>query len=241
MRALLGTRRVDGMARRSERFGEVGAGDLLDRNIEGATARREAAGELQRGRRRLGDAIRLDREHDRQVPERGNIHRLVDEALAEGAVAEPGAGYGAAAPGLLRQRDADGVADTAALHAVGIEIAPVQVLAAAPPAADAVGPAEDLGEKRKDLAAIGEEMPVAAMVAEHAVARAVERSRDRDCGDLLADAGVGRAADAAGGELVEQHALEDADAGREMVVIGGRRRAIRDREAHALVCRRHQA
>src|SRR5262249_34192024 len=144
-------------------------------------------------------------------PQRGEVHRLVHQAFAKSAVAEPRAGHRPAALALLGERDADRVADRAALDAVRVKIAQVQVLAAAAAAAHAVGAAEDLGEEQERLAAIGEEVAVAAMIAEHAVATAVERRGDGDCGDLLADAGVGGAADPTAGELIEQHLLEAAD------------------------------
>src|SRR5262249_43967896 len=155
-------------------------------------------------------------------PQRGHVHRLVDEALAERAVAEPYARHRAAALPLLGERDADRIADRAAENPVRIEIAQMEMLAAAAAAADAVGTTEDLGEQGKHLAAIGEEMAMAAMVAEHAVARAVERGRDRDGGDLLADAGVSGAGDASARELIEQQQLEAADRGRDAIVIGER-------------------
>src|SRR5262249_9485733 len=151
-------------------------------------------------------------EQDRQPPQRGDVHRFVDDTFAERAVAEPGAGDGAARPRLFRERDADRIADGAAEHSVGVEIAQLEVLTATSPAADAVRPAEDPGEQRIDFTAIGEEVPVAAVIAEYAVARTVERGRDGNGRDLLADAGVGGTGNTSERELLEQHLLEVADA-----------------------------
>ena len=90
--------------------------------------------------------------------------------------------------------------------------------------------AEDFGQQQEHLAAIGEEVAVAAMIAEHAVAAAIERGGDRDGVELLADACVGGAGDAPAGELIEQHLLEAADRQRETIVIGERRGAVGDRD-----------
>src|SRR5262249_58601779 len=92
-----------------------------------------------------------------------------------------------------------------------------------------------------DLAAIGDEVAVAAMIAEHAVAVTIERRRDADGRDLLAEAGVGGAGDAAARELIEQHLLEPADAACQTIVVGERRGTGRDREGQGGTGRRHHA
>ncbi len=68
------------------------------------------------------------------------------------------------------------------------------------------------------------------MIAENAVARAVERRGDADGRDLLADAGMGRPADATERELIEQQLLEAADGEREPIMIGQRGVALGDRK-----------
>src|ERR1051325_12128640 len=82
---------------------------------------------------------------------------------------------------------------------------------------------------------------MAAMVAEHAVAGAIEGGGDRHGGDLLADAGMRGAGDVPARELVEQHLLEAADRGGDAIVIRERGGAVGDRERRVTCCGRGHA
>ena len=94
-------------------------------------------GELELDRRRLRVVVVLDDEEDGQLPERGDVQRLVGDALAERAVAEEDGRHRAGALLLLRERDPGRDRDDAPEHAVRVEVALAQVLAPALAAADA--------------------------------------------------------------------------------------------------------
>ena len=85
---------------------------------------------------------------------------------------------------------------------------------------------QDLEVEPLHLAAIGEEVTMAAVVAEHDVARAIERRDDTGGDCFLANASVRRTGQRAGCEQVEQRLLEEADAGQQRVELGRRRGAV---------------
>ena len=99
---------------------------------------RDRAGELELDRRRLRVVVVLDDEQDGQLPERRDVQRLVRDALAERAVAEEHGRDRARALHLLGERDPGRDRDDAPEHAVRVEVAPAEVLAAALAAADPV-------------------------------------------------------------------------------------------------------
>src|SRR5204862_415228 len=103
-----------------------------------------AGGSLGAGRVLAVEVVLADVDH-RQRPERGHVHRLVQEALAERAVAEEARRDLAAAPHLRRQRGPGRDPGGATHDGVGAEVAPLghRIFTASPrlpwpgPAADA--------------------------------------------------------------------------------------------------------
>ena len=73
------------------------------------------------GRRELGVAVVLAEEDDRQLPHRGEVHRLVERALGDGAVAEEGDRHAAVGPQLRGRGRADGDRQAGGDDAVGAE------------------------------------------------------------------------------------------------------------------------
>ena len=103
---------VDGGGERLERGGDVrGAveGEALDAVAGGAAPELEPGGVLLADRRRVGVAVVLDDEEDRQVEQRGEVERLVHVARAAGAVADEGKAHGRPAETPLRVEGADHV------------------------------------------------------------------------------------------------------------------------------------
>ena len=184
---------------------------------------------LRRGRGGLGDAVVLHHDQQRQPPQRGHVQRLVDRALAPGAVADVDAGDRAGCGPLQVQRDAGGDRHALALHAGGQEAAAVEVLAAADAAADRARPAHDLGEQPCGSPNLGEVVAVAAWLLN-------TQSRCGRAAALTATAGspgrgrCGWCRRAVPGRTGRAALLEAADRGCDAVVVGERRGAIGDRE-----------
>ena len=167
-----------------------------------------------RDRHRHGVLIVLADEDDRQLPDRGDVQRLVKRAFVVRAVAEKG-DRDRAGPALLgAERGADGDRQAAADDAVGAEVAPGRIgdmhRAAAPPAIAALAP-EELGEHRRELGALGDAMAVAAMGRGDVVGVA-QRHADANRRRLLADRQMHRAVAQAADVGVLRRLLEAADA-----------------------------
>ena len=109
----------------------VGAVDLGDRQPEGGEAPGDAARQVQRARRALRPAVVLEHHEQRQVPQRREVQGLVDDALAERAVADEDTLRSSRAAQLLGERDPGRGGHGPALHAVGLEARRAEVLAAA--------------------------------------------------------------------------------------------------------------
>ena len=134
-------------------------------------------------------------EHDRQLPDGGDVERLVERALVVGAVAEERDRDCAGLPLLGAERRADRDRQAAADDAVGAEIALGRlgdVHRAAAPLAIAGLAAEKFGEHRLQLGALGDAMAVAAMGRGDAIGVA-ERHADADRRRLLPDRQMHRA------------------------------------------------
>ncbi len=159
----------------------------------------------------LRDPVVLDDDEQGRAPHRREIHRLVHETLAERAVADHGDDEAAAVAKLVRQREAGADTHHAALHTVAVEVPVSEVLAAAPATADPCFAAHDLGHQADEVARVGEEVAVVAVVGEDDVLGIVERPHDRHRGQLLAEAGVRRARHEAARELVEDQLLGEPD------------------------------
>ena len=186
-----------------------------------------------RHRRRDGVAVVLDEEAQRQLPRRGQVHRLQHRADVDRAVTKVADGEVGGARVLLRPGVAGRHRDTAADDRVGAERAglqPLQVHRPAPAGAVALGQAEDLGEGalqdllhlrrhqgRQVEAALGdvgdglrEELVVAPVRAIDRVGRA-QGHDGADRAALLADAGVRRAMHEAFAGQFQDRLLEGPD------------------------------
>src|SRR5512142_259522 len=87
-RPLAGPRPLDGAQRRLVDRDDVLAVDLVGRDPEGLRARRDRArGHVLPVRVLVVEVVLADVDH-RQLPERGHVHHLVEQALAERALAE---------------------------------------------------------------------------------------------------------------------------------------------------------
>ena len=158
--------------------------------------------------------IVLADEDDRQLPDRGEVERLVKGALVVGAVAEERERDRAGAPLLGAERRADRDRQAAADDAVGAEIALRRLgdmHRAAAPLAIAALAAEELGEHRLELGALGDAMAVAAMGRGDAVGVA-ERHADADRRRLLPDRQMHGAVAQAADVRIFGRLLETADA-----------------------------
>ena len=189
---------VDGKAGNAVAFGAPGDG-------AGADARG--------GRRGHGVAVRLADGDERELPEGGEVQRLVDDALVGGAVAEEGGDHAVALLKLRVEGEAGGEGDAGAgdaVRAVEAQFGRHHHLAAAATARVAALTAEEFGEEAARVGAAREEVAVAAVGAGQRVVRA-QGGGDADGDGLLADAGVRRADDAAFGEELLHRLLETAD------------------------------
>jgi hypothetical protein len=125
---------------------------------------------------------------DRQLPERGHVHHLVEQPLAERAVAEEADGDGARAEALGGQRSTRGDAGGAADDGVGAQIAVFlvgDVHRSALAAAIAFRLAEQLAEHFLELRALGDAVAVAAVGGGDVVCL-FQRLADADGNRLLA-------------------------------------------------------
>ena len=153
-----------------------------------------AGGRLGIGRVLAVEVVLADVDHG-QLPERRHVHRLVEKALAERAVAEEAHRDLAAAAHLRRERGARRDAGGAADDGVGAEVARLgigDVHRAALAATVAGLLAEQFREHAVDRGALGEAVPVAAVGAGDEVV-AMQGLADADRHGLLADVEVGQA------------------------------------------------
>src|SRR6185295_6210930 len=132
---------------------------------------------------------------DRQLPERGHVHGLVEQALPERAVAEEAHRDLAALAHLGGQRGAGGEARGAAHDRVGAKIARLGIGDVHGPALAAAVPrllAQQLGEHPAHRGALGQAVAVAAVRAGDVIVP-LERLADPDRDRLLADVEMGQA------------------------------------------------
>ena len=88
------------------------------------------------------------------------------------------------------KRGADGVGHDAALHAVGVEVAGVQMLGAPDAAADPRGAAQQLRHQPRHVVAVDQEMAVGPVAGEDDVPAAVQRIDHAHRAGLLPDGSV---------------------------------------------------
>ncbi len=189
-RALAGAGALDGGARNLEHGEDVvavdrDAGDAIGGGLAGDLGIEGRLGE----RRRRGVEIVLADEDDRRLLDAGEVHRLVEAAVVDRAVAEEGDADVVAALGPGADAGAGGVADAGGDDAVGAEQADraiVEMHGAAAAAAAALDLAEQLGHQDVGIHALGEGVAMAAMGRGHPVGGA-EMGADADGGRLLAD------------------------------------------------------
>ena len=175
-----------------------------------------AVGYLRRRRRTPvgraeGVLVVLADEQDRQFPDRGEIHRLVEDTLVRGAVAEErdddlvGAAQlrGQRRAGAERHRRADD-----SVRAQNVEVQVGDMHRAAEATAITGVAAQQFGHHAVEVGALGDAVAVASMVAGHVIVVAQDRADGR--GDrLLADVAVRGALDQpfleqVGGALLER-------------------------------------
>ena len=223
-----------------------------DAEAEGAGGQPGLAGRFGH-RRRDRVAVVLDEEAERQLPGRGQVHRLQDGADVDRAVAEVGDGQvgvgrrAAAGAVPLRPGVARGHRHAAADDRVGSEgagLQPLQVHGAAAPGAVALGEPEDLrqgalqhlrhlgrhqaGQVEVALGDVGERLGQELMVAPvRAVDRVGRPERDdrADRAALLADGGVRGAVHQSLARQLEDGLLERPDQ-VELAEHGGQQRGV---------------
>ena len=122
------------------------------------------------GRGGLRDAVVLHHEKHRELPNGGQIQALIQQSLAERAIADDRGDDRSAVAALHGQAMADADGGHAALHAVAVEIAKGEVLAAADAAADAGLSSHNLCEQPDESPGVSQEMAVVAMIRKHDVA-----------------------------------------------------------------------
>src|SRR5262245_5061821 len=184
----------ESLHRRVDRL-HVLAVDRLRVDAEGLRARQNLARDRFAARRVLAVEIVLAHVDHRELPERGHVHRLVEQALAQRAVAEEAHGDLSGAAHLRRQRGAGGDARRAADDGVGAEVAGLRIRdvhRTALAAAVAGFLAEQLGEHPGHRRTLGQAVAVAAMRARDEVV-ALQRLADSDGYALLAYIKVGEA------------------------------------------------
>jgi hypothetical protein len=138
----------------------------------------------------------LDQEDDRELPERGQIHRLAEVPRVGGAVAEHADRDRVLALVVGGERQADRERDVATDHSVAAHEAALEVEhvhRAAAPAAASVHPPEELGHHGIRIGASRDRVAVGAVGADQVVLVAHHRGRPDDR-RLLADPQVQEAA-----------------------------------------------
>src|SRR5438445_3259843 len=166
-----------------------------------------------RARRRERVLVVLAEVDDRQLPDGGEVERLVDHALVGAPVAEERDDHAVRATDAVGERRsrADGQAGGHdAVTAEDVEVEGGDVHRAAETAAVAVDAAEQLGHHAVHARALGDAVPVAAVGADDGVVRAevgARRRRHR----LLADVGMRGALDQALHEQLRRLLVEPAD------------------------------
>jgi hypothetical protein len=182
------------------------------RDAEGGGPPHDRAGDRGLGGQGRGVPVVFADEHHRHLPQRGEVERLQQRALGHRAVAEDAhrdpvavPAEGPAEAGGDRRAVADGAAGT---PDAGGQVGRVE--RAGPPTVDAAGAAGELGEKPGRVAPPGQEVTVAAVVAQQGVVGAqggAHAGRD----PLLPDAGMDAAGDVTGAHQVDAPLLETAD------------------------------
>jgi hypothetical protein len=196
--------------------GEVNRLDVLPVHLRRAHpvrrgALRQVSDRLMLGlRRRFGPTIVLADEDDRDLPELGEVHRLVEGADVGRPVAEEGDRNVRLAPQLESERRADRGRKPAADDGVRAHVAALDVVKVHR-AAIAVRAALELAVQLRHYfvrrGPVCEHMPMGAVRGGHEVAL-FERAADADRDCLLTDAGVQEAGEVTGTETLHNLLLE---------------------------------
>src|SRR5689334_2421238 len=211
---------------------------LADRHVERGEPPDHAAGQIDRDRRALCPAVVFADHQQWQAPQGSHVEGLVDDPLAQGAVADEHHAYRVAAGQLVGKGNPRGRRHDAALNAVRLEARRTDVLAAAHTAADTGLLAHDFGQQTQRVARLREVVAVASVVAENVIAVG-EVFHHRHRVGLLPDAGVGGSVECALLEQLEQSLLKPPDESHTPVapVVDGLAEAPRE----PLVCSRCDA
>ena len=193
----------------------VVAVDPAARQVVGRGAAGDAAaGDHAVAGRRQAVEVVLAEEDQRQPPDRRQVHGLVEDALAGRAVAEEGDADRARAAQLLGQGGAGAESHAGTDDAVRAQDAALEVRdvhRAAEAVAVALGLAHQLGHHPAQFGALGDGVPVAAVVGQDEVL-GLQRLAGAGGDGFLADRGMRRALDPAFEEELLGPPLELADA-----------------------------
>jgi len=221
-----GTKRLAGSLLNGQ---DIARGCLPRLDSKSPKARRDGTRHRQFERRGLSNLVVFENVKHRELPQAGEIQAFVERALTKRTIADKSQDDIAGFLGFFGQGHARRDGGEATLDAVGVKIAPLNVLAAAAPANQAGGLAHQFGGEAIGVAAIGKEMPMTAMIAPDDVIR-VSNRKYPGCIGFLTDIGMGGAKQLAGGKLGQRALLEAADGEHgfvELVVFGHRMNYIK--------------
>ena len=181
-----------------------------NRDVEGFRAAANIARQDFRTRRALRVAVVLAHHQQGQAPLCGQVQRFVNHAFAQGPIADEGCDdiAGAGQPG--GEREAGRHRHHPSLNAVAEKARGAEVLAAAASAADPGRAPHHFRHQTVDVSGSRQVVSVTAVVADHPVA-GTQMIRDRDTGELLADAGVNGSEQLAFGEQLQEPLFEGAN------------------------------
>ena len=167
----------------------IGVAEPVAGKAESLAPRQHVSGDAPVRGRRLRDAVVFDHKQHRQTPEGGEVHRLVEQPLAEGSVANHDRDDGIAATKAARQCKPACDGGHAALHAIRMEFAGRHVLAAAAAAAKRALPAGQLGKEARRVAAKAQQVAMIAVIGQNVVL-GKKRADHRHLAEFLAEAGM---------------------------------------------------
>jgi hypothetical protein len=182
----------------------------VEREPEGLRPALDRAAGGRRGVSGLGDTVVLQHEEHGRAHHRREVEALVEQPLAERAVADEDHGDGIRSLTASGDRMADRDGGHAGLHPVRQEARTRQVLRSADAPADPGRAPHHFGEQSGHVVLESEVVPVAAMVREDHVV-GPERPGHGDRRHLLPDARVHRPVQLPLGEQLEEARLELAD------------------------------
>ena len=189
-RAHLAADAIDKLSGRLVDALHIGSRDLHGLDAERPGTGRDITGDLKVRWGALCVVVVFDHEQHRCRPEACQVHGFVDDPFAERAIAQKHGRHASGAELFFGVGHTDRVRDDSPLNAVGMEVPPAEMLAAADSAADTALLSHQFRDQAGDIAGIGDVMAVAAMVREDDILRS-EMGDDADGIRLLPDTGMG--------------------------------------------------